>query len=296
MSATALDIEQPGRKFDLPQWLPIAAGLALLFVPTYIDIANGFWAYERGSQGPIILLIVGWLFWRQRADLLEIGVPSPAARAWGWSLATTGLLLYVLGRSQEFIQLEAGAQLPLLAGIVLLMCGMPALRKLWFPILFLAFLVPIPGSLLDAMLLPLKNLVSVVVEDILYRLDYPVARSGVVLIIGPFRLLIADACSGLNSMVALTGIGLLYVYIARHSSRAHNVLLLLSILPIAFVANILRVLILMLVTYYYGDGAGRAFHNQAGYLEIVFAFGGFFALDALLSLFFKRRPGGVQRA
>ena len=295
MSATAFDIEQHRGRVDLPLWLPIAAGLALLFVPTYIDIAKGFWAFERGSQGPIILLIVAWLFWRQRGDLLN---PPESARApvWGWSLVTLGLLFYVLGRSQEFIQLEAGAQLPLLAGIVLLMCGTQALRKLWFPILFLGFLVPLPGSLLDAMLLPLKFLVSVVVEDILYRLDYPVARSGVVLMIGSFRLLIADACSGLNSMVALTGIGLLYVYIAGHASRVHNVLLLLSILPIAFIANILRVLILMLVTYYYGDAAGRAFHDQAGYLEIVFAFGGFFALDALLSLFFRRRPIKSQTA
>lgn len=268
------------------QWLPVALGLGVLYVPTYRDIALTFWQHERGSHGPIILLVVLWLLWRARAAL--VGAPSRRMPTTGWLLIATGLVLYVLGRSQGLVQFEAGSQIPLLAGIVLTLRGRDALRQLWFPILFLAFLVPLPGSLLDALLLPLKQLVSQVAEHLLYWAGYPVARTGVVLLIGPYQLLIADACSGLSSMIALSGIGLLYVYLAGHQGRLHNALLLASVLPIAFLANIVRVLILMLATYYFGDAAGQAFHDQAGYLEIVFAFGGFFAFDALL-MFARRR-------
>jgi exosortase B len=294
MSSTPYDLMQDQQSATpWRQWLPIALGLLLLFVPTYYDITREFWAYERGSHGPIILLIVAWLFWRDRSALIDHHDARPIL---GGALVGIALGFYILGRSQGVIQFEAGAQIPLLAGIVLCLCGTRAMRRLWFPILFLAFLVPLPGSLLDAVLLPLKQLVSQVVEQIMYSLGYPIARTGVVLIIGPYQLLIADACSGLNSMIALSGIGLLYVYIAGHSNRAHNLLLLASVLPIAFLANILRVLLLMFVTYYYGDGTGQAFHNQAGYLEIVFAFGAFFALDALLSAFFRYQKKRVAHA
>jgi exosortase/archaeosortase family protein len=83
-------------------------------------------------------------------------------------------------------------------------------------------------------------------------------------------------------MVALSGMGLIYTYVVGRRSKVHNTLLLLSVLPVAFAANVLRVVGLLLITYYYGDGAGRAFHESAAWLEIVLAFGGFFAVDSFL--------------
>jgi exosortase len=153
----------------------------------------------------------------------------------------------------------------------------------------LCFLVPIPGSVLDFLLLPLKKYVSIIVENLLYLFGYPIGRTGVVLTIGPYQLLIADACSGLNSMIALSAVGVLFAYLIHSDNRAYNAVLLLSILPIAFLSNIVRVALLMLVTYYFGDHAGQQFHDYAGYLEIVFAFGLFFALDAILQRVFPRR-------
>jgi len=270
------------------RWLPVAVGLLVLYLPTYLDLYHTHWRSEHGAHGPIILLISAWLAWRERAAFAAADTRLPVV---GWALLAIGLACYVLGRSQAFVQLEAGSQLPLLAGLVLALAGRGAFRRLWFPILFLVFLVPLPGSLLDAVLLPLKQLVSVVSEELLYGAGYPIARSGVVLQIGAYQLLIADACSGLNSMVALSGIGLLFVYLAAPASRVQGALLLLSILPIAFVANVTRVLVLLLVTYHFGDHAGQLVHDQAGYLEIVFAFGAFFGFDAALRAVFRRRGG-----
>jgi exosortase B len=267
------------------RWLPVLAGLAVLYLPTYFDLYRSYWRTEHGAHGPIILLVAAWLVWRERAAFAAADVRAPQV---GWLLVGIGLACYVLGRSQDFFQFEAGSQIPLLAGLVLALCGRRAFRRLWFPILFLAFLVPLPGSLLDAILLPLKQLVSATCDELLHLAGYPVARTGVVLQIGGYQLLIADACSGLNSMVALSGIGLLFVYLAAPASRAQSAILLAAILPIAFLANVARVLILLLVTYHFGDQAGLAFHDRAGYMEIAFAFGAFFGFDALLSLAFRR--------
>jgi exosortase B len=269
------------------KWLPVVLGLLVLYVPSMVDLSRTFWRTDLGGHGPIILAVVVWLFWRERGALFGPEQDTPMPRT-GWSLIVAGLLLYVLGRSQEFFQFEVGSMIPLLFGIVLALRGKQAAKRLGFPIFFLCFFVPLPGSLLDAILIPLKQQVSAIVESLLHLLGYPVARSGVVLTIGPYQLLIADACSGLNSMIALSGVGVLFMYLINHPSRIYNVLLLAAILPIAFLANIFRVTLLMLVTYHYGDGAGQAFHDYAGYLEIVFAFGAFFAFDALVSPLFRK--------
>jgi exosortase len=121
------------------------------------------------------------------------------------------------------------------------------------------------------------------VVALLYHAGLPVARNGVMITIGSYELLIADACSGLNSMVALSGIGLLYVHLAGRRSPWLNAALLVSVLPIAFSANVVRVLGLVLLTYYAGERTGSSFHHSAGYIEILVAFGCFFAFDHLLT-------------
>lgn len=262
------------------RWAPIALGLVVMYAPSYVDLWEQFWSKEDNAHGPLIVAVVAWLIWRKKDVLLES--PTETRSFLGGSLLFIGLLLFVIGRSQAFFQPEAFSQIPLLLGLLLVLQGRRAFWTLFFPICFLVFSVPLPGSVLDAILLPLKQNVSEIVEHLLYWAGYPIARTGVVLNIGPYQLLIADACSGLNSMVALSSVGVLFVYLTRNPSILHNVVLIACILPIAFLANVIRVTALVLVTYHFGDSAGHSFHDFAGYGEILFAFGAFFALDALL--------------
>jgi len=282
MTATATHVlpAVPQSQWSLRIWAPILVGLAILYVPVYFDLYEVFWRATNAAHGPVIVLMVAWLFWRERHELARC---EPHGRdAIGPLLLALGLLCYVLGRSHSVHQLAAASQILVLLGVVRLMLGGEAVRRMWFPIALLLFVVPIPGSILDQLLLPLKEWVSGTVDTALHGLGYPIARNGVLLMIGPYSLLIADACSGLNSMVALTGIGLLYVYLAGHSRQWINVALLLSVLPIAFLANIIRVATLVLITYYGGEASGREFHDKASFVEIALAFGGFFAFEHLL--------------
>ncbi len=270
------------RKDDL-RLLPLYLGLLVLYVPTYISLATHTWTESRNAHGPIVLLVVLWAVWRER-EVFATDLVAPRAAA-GWVLFAIGLLLYVIGRSQDIIMFEVGSQIPLLSGLVLLLLSGEALRKLAFPMLFLLFLIPLPGFLIDTLTTPLKLHVSGIVDQLLYWAGYPVARSGVVLSIGRYEMLIADACSGLNSMYSLTALGMFYIYLTRHLTWVHNLLLMLAILPIAFAANIGRVAALALITYYLGDAAGRGFlHGFAGVTEFALALGAFLLCDRLVML------------
>jgi len=262
-------------------WLPVVLGLLALYVPTYRDLSAVFWARENGAPGVVVVAIWFWLLWRERAAL-AVEKRTPLGSRFGWAAIAVGLALYVLGRSQQLFQLEAGSQLVLMPGIALVMLGPASTRRLWFVWLFLAFTVPLPGSFMDALLVPLKEFVAAAVTESLYLAGLPIARDGVVIYAGPYQLFIADACSGLNQLVALTAIGVLYVRLAGHRTYLRNAVLLAAILPIATIANLARVMSLVLATYFGGDGLGRGLHDYVSYAEIAVAFGGFFVLDHAL--------------
>lgn len=272
----------------LSLWLPLAIGIAALFVPTYIRLNDTRWNQEEYEHGPIIVLVFWWLIWHSRSALATIrAAPQPAL---GWPLLGAGLFLYLVGRTQNVALFEVAAHIPILAGLLLILTGWPGLKALWFALLFLVFLIPLPGYMLVSITGELKQVVSVISETLLYKVGYPVARDGVVITVGQYRMLVADACSGLNSMYSLSAMGLLYVYLMKHVHWQRNVLLLMSVLPIAFAANVVRVLALILITYHLGDEAGQGFlHNAAGMLLFFIALSVMFAFDWLLGFYFKRR-------
>ena len=194
-----------------------------------------------------------------------------------------GLLTYVVGRSQSIWIFEVGSQLFVFSALLLMFKGVAALRLAWFPIFFLIFMVPLPGPLVAAVTGPLKAGVSYVASELLFALGYPVSRAGVILTVGPYLILVADACAGLTSMFSLEAVGLLYLNIVKHPSALRNTLLALLVVPIAFCANVVRVLLLVLVTYYFGDAAGRGFlHAFAGLVLFLVALLLILAVDTLI--------------
>lgn len=282
----SVDAHRPGLAF-LGTWWPVLIGLASLYLATYWDLAHGIWNSEEQAHGPIILVVVLYLIWSKRQVFLPTGpAASDEARPLlGWGLLAVGLLLYALGRSQDILLFEIGSQIPVLLGTLLVVRGAPAVKGLWFALFYLVFMIPLPGLLVDAATGPLKQQISVIAEHILYFFGYPIARSGVTLAIGPYQLLVADACSGLHSMFSLAAMGLLYLYLMAHRSLSRNALLVASILPIAFAANVVRVLVLVLVTYHLGDEVGQGLaHELTGISLFVIALLLLILLDGALGM------------
>lgn len=262
-------------------WLSLGIALLVLVIPTAIFLWGTLWNDEAYAHGPIVLGIIVWLMTRIQPPVL--GDVSSTQKVLGFSLIAVGCVLYVIGRSQSLPILDVTALLPLCFGAVLVVGGTPALRVYWFPLLFLVFLIPLPGFVLDMLTLPLKERVSSIAEALLYSAGLPIGRSGVTLTIGQYQLMVADACSGLNSMFSLSAMGVLYLFLMGHHSVARNVILLLLILPIAFLANLVRVIFLILLTYYFGDEAGQGFlHGFAGIFLFVIGLVLLFAADGLM--------------
>src|SRR5205085_6485403 len=124
----------------------------------YVALSHGLWRDEAYAHGPIILAVVAFLLWRHRDALFDVS--SRPAPIWGGLLLALGLALYFVGHTQRLALFEVGSHLPVIAGLVLLVRGFEGLRRLAFPILFLLFLVPLPGFVVEAATGPLKELVS----------------------------------------------------------------------------------------------------------------------------------------
>jgi exosortase B len=282
-----------GREQPVPRALLAAAlvalGLSVMFAPVFLKLAHTVWNTDEQGHGPIILAVVGWLLWHRRERFTAAVAQGRPAGVFGWLWLLFGLALYVLGRVQSIVMFEMGSIIPLLVGALAVSFGWSVVRVAAFPIFFLLFAVPLPGPLVDMLTQPLKQAVSYVAEQIVYAAGYPISRTGVILMVGPYQLLVADACAGLNSMFTLEALGLLYMNVIGHTSKLRNLLLAILIIPMSFTANVIRVMVLVLVTYHLGDETGQGVvHGAAGMLLFIVALSLMFVLDSALGLFFRR--------
>lgn len=278
----------------LPEWWPVMLGLAALFLPTMVSLFTGAWIGEEQAHGPMIFGLALWLVYRKWPEVQA----APARPSWlGWPLLALGLALHLLGRSQHILMFEIGSIIVVLAAIVLAKLGGRALRVLWFPFFFMLFMVPLPSEFVAAVTMPMKMAVSWATEHILFAAGYPIARSGVILQIGQYQLLVADACAGLQTLLTLEALGLFYLNLMRHPSAFRNIGLALLIIPISFSANVIRVIVLTLVTYYLGDAAGQGFmHGFAGMVLFLTALVLILAVDSSLQWYAGRRRQAREAA
>ena len=286
-----------GRGVNLVFLAALAASFFVAYLPTYLSLAGGAWRTEQEGHGPLIMLAAAWLAWQQRDKVKTIEFcPAPIA---GWVILLLSLLVMAVSRSQDIPMIEVASQIPVLLGCLLLIGGWPLARVFAFPLAFLVFSLPPPNWLLDAFTVPLKVWISDIVSNLLYNLGYPIAQNGVMIMIGSYELMVKDACSGVNSIFALSAIGVFYVheFVGRHPVR--KLILILSVVPITVLANVFRVATLVLGAYYIGvDTIEGLFHDFTGIALFVFALVLFFLLDRVLigAEFLAARVLGSRRS
>lgn len=241
---------------------PVLIGWTLLYGQVYHHLWNTIWQTEEYSYAPLIGLISLSLFYMKSRRARQ---PTQPAYSGGSILFAIGLLFAITGFAYNIPLLAMISQPFTLAGITLLIKGRAALKFYAFPILFLLFMVPIPGFILESFTYVLKEHLSTLTVSLLYLLGYPIASSGVVIQIGHYQLLVADACSGLHSLISLSALGLVYLYL-HPTTRMLNLIMFSLIVPIALAGNFIRILLITLITYHFGDITGNMLHNYMGFI------------------------------
>jgi len=278
--------EGPARGQSFLTALPAAVGIAVLAVPTFVMLGKQVWSTEIGAHGPIILATAVWLLWTRLPDLKAHGEPgAPWLTALG---LIASLVIYAFGRPYEFTSLEVAGLYGACVSFLHARFGVRALLRNWFPLLYLAFIIPPPGWAIDQATAPLKEFASFAATHILQAFSIPIFREGVTLMVGPYQLLVEDACSGMNSLIGLIAITLFYIYLLRNASVAYSAFLLSLVIPIAIFANVVRIMVLVLLTYFAGDGVAQGFlHVTAGLFVFAVALGTVFLVDHATSAVLK---------
>lgn len=291
MSATGIRIGAPAiGSGSLLVLCALAAAWSALYLPVYVDFAGGAWRRNENAHQPFIMAIAAGVAWAKLRDAQHHLAAGPAEYALGLLVVVSALAAYAIGRAAEATLLLSASQGMLAAGLALALFGVGGFARLRFPLALTAYLVVWPTWALDLLTSPLKRMISEWVSGALFAAGFSVSHAGAVISAGSYQLLVADACAGLNSLIALTAVGAVYLYAAKRRSLLTNAAVLLALVPIAIAANSARVAILVLITLYFGYDAGQSFlHETAGLVMFAAALGGVFIVDAIAAALWEKR-------
>jgi EpsI family protein len=282
MSAATGTRVEPRIAFD-PKLLLVVLGCVWVYWGVFEEFYKS-WTLAEGyySHGFFVPLVSAWLIWRDRHGILAADA-RPAA--WGYGLLAIAAILFFLGDFLGFRVFGQASVIPLVAGLSAVLIGGGRTLRMWFPIFFLVFMVPIPASMTAGITLRLKLLAAEYAVMMSNALTLPMVQEGSKIHFRDEFLLVGSVCGGLRSLIALLAIGTLVAYISNTRLWARLILLLMAG-PIAIFANVMRIFTLCVVGYFYGaeTAAGRV-HDISGYGIFIIAFALFFGLEALLRRF-----------
>lgn len=239
------------------------------------------------SHGFLIVPLAAYFVWERRA---RIAATVAAPSVWGLAVVGVSLGVLLVGLLGAELFLTRVSLLGVLAGGVLFVLGWAHLRVLAFPLAFLLLMIPIPAILFNQIALPLQLLASRVGETTLHAFNVPVLREGNVIILAHTTLEVAEACSGIRSLISLLTLGIIYGYFSDPRAGV-RVALALATIPIAIVTNGARVAGTGLAAHYYGPKAAEGFfHDFSGWALFVVAFAIMFVALRIISRVVPARP------
>jgi exosortase len=257
--------------------------LGVLYAPVFYILYKERWEMIDYGHAPFILPIALFIVWLKRKTLISLDNTSQTHFSLpGLLLTLTGAFLFAFGWRWEYLLIQVLSIFPLLLGMLLFFYGSQMIRQLIFPILYLFLLVPPPLGILDNITLPMRHLASASAGFILKTFHYPVSRSGLLLYLGDHEIFLGAPCSGFRSLITMFSLGLIYVYFNK-GKFSKNLILVLCIVPLALFGNMLRVVTICLLTFYFGEKVGQGFlHEFSGMVVFVIMLAGLMGLERLL--------------
>ena len=263
--------------------------IAALYSPVLYQLYKGRWDLVDYTHAYFILPISLWLVWRSRNTLRHCEGPKATKQSkWmGLSLVLlfTGLFMFIFGWRQDYLFISTISLIPTLFGLTIYLYGPIMAKALSFPIFYLILMAPPPLGILDSITIPMRYWISVATTHILQACHYPIIQSGLMLSLGSHEIYMGAPCSGFRSLITMISLGLVYVYVIK-GKAIKKAVLLGSIVPLALLGNLLRVIGMCLVTFHFGENVGHKFHDISGFIIFFVLILGLMGMDSLLS-----RPG-----
>lgn len=263
------DSETSGFKLDSRFYI-ITAIVILVYIPVLYGLVVDWYNDSNYSHGFLIVPVSVWLIWRQREELGKMKIESSNLGLVGIIVA---LLIFIVGTAgAEYFSVRFSFVL-LAASLALYFFGWPIFRKVWFAFFFLLFMIPIPYVLYYSMTFPMQLFASKIASGLLSVIGLPLVRSGNVLYLpGGTALEVAEACSGLRSIMSLLALGALFAFMTQEN-KFKAVILFASTVPIAILGNVMRICFTAVGTYAISEKfIEGTLHEIAGLLVFLFSF------------------------
>ncbi|MDD4051381.1 MAG: exosortase/archaeosortase family protein [candidate division Zixibacteria bacterium] len=260
--------------------------LVILYAPVIIGLVGEWYHDDNYSHGFLIPLISGYLIWRKRARLKEL--INPSGDIGGMALVLLGMAMFVLANAAaEYFTLRVSLVITMF-GLVWYLLGRKVATATWFEILFLMFMIPLPYVLYYSMTFPMQLLATKVTVKLLNLIGMTAIRQGNIIHLPGYSLEVAEACSGLRSLISLLALGAVYARLTQ-KGLPRQIILFLSTIPIAVAANIFRVFFTAVGAYTISRELAEDFlHTLSGMMVFVVAFIMLFIFGAILKIGTKK--------
>jgi exosortase len=262
--------------------LALVGTLGILYHRITPALVQDWWRDPNFSHGFFVPLFSAYLIWRDRQDLAKV----PVRPSWfGIIVVGAGLSILVVGSLGAELFLSRSSLVVILAGLVTFFFGWAYLRALLFPLVFLLLMVPIPAIIFNQITFPLQLLASRLASFVLPEIGVPVLREGNIISLPAMPLEVAEACSGIRSLMSLLTLAAIYSYFAENSSWKRVCLVAVAV-PIAVAANAVRIIGTgLLVQYWDPDKALGFFHEFSGWIIFLVSVFLLIGAQSLLRLF-----------
>ena len=257
----------------------LIGSFGLLYWPVLSKLVHDWGINDNYSHGYLIPPLAGYLIWERRQQLRAV---PPNGTWFGLIVVLGSLLLLLAGLLGAELFLTRMALLGTLVGGVLFVLGWGHLRMLVFPLGVLLLMIPIPAILFNQVVFPLQLVASRAGEAALSGAGIPVLREGNIIILANTTLEVAEACSGIRSLVSLLTLAIVFGYFTD-SRPGVRLAIALSAIPVAIAANALRVAGTGIAAHYYGSAAAEGFfHSFSGWIVFIAAFAMLFGVIRVL--------------
>ncbi|HIQ37603.1 MAG TPA: exosortase [Desulfocapsa sulfexigens] len=243
-------------------------GLVFLYFPILQNLAHDWDTNDNYSHGYFIPILSAYLIYTYKDELKHLPLQSNIL---GLFLFAAGLVQLIIAQTGSEFFLQRTSLIPVLAGLVLFCLGFAFLKKLFLPIVYLIFMVPLPAIIWNKIAFPMQLFGSFLTEKIVTLMGVPIFREGNVLHLAGTSLEVVDACSGLRSLTTLFALSAIFAILSNHKTW-HKWVLFFAAAPIAIFANIVRLSATALLATKYGSDVAHGFlHDFSGI--VVFAVG-----------------------